>query len=211
MVDEDIEHWYRLIAEHKRHLRVLEEQAAGHGRLNVPPAIALGIDDAQRSIAELEQRVRRRVRNADNGRFFSAEEVEEISEKVARIAELEQTIPVNESALKTQKEAFYNNFQAIEIRIGLFFLGTIFVITIIGGIIILSSIKPDTPWENVLYTGFAVISSIVMPFFVWRRFTKQYLEIKDMEKKIQHYKVELQLAKAELSRIYKVDEEPKVL
>src|SRR5437867_3727512 len=93
MDDEDINHWYRLIAEHKRYLRVLEEQAAGYGRLACPPHIVTGIEDATRQINELEQRIRRRIRNASKaGVFYSSEEVDEIYEKVKEILALENTI-----------------------------------------------------------------------------------------------------------------------
>jgi hypothetical protein len=67
MDDEDIRHSQTLIVENTRHLRVLEQQAAAYGKLACPPHIVIGIEDATRQIKELEQRIRRRIRHADDG------------------------------------------------------------------------------------------------------------------------------------------------
>src|SRR5262245_51279376 len=106
MDDEDVRHWQHLIEEHKRHLRVLEEQAAGYGKLACPPHITLAIEDTKREIDKLQQRIRRRLRNAQNGNLFNAEEIDEIAEKSARIAQLEQMTPMREDVIKKFREVF---------------------------------------------------------------------------------------------------------
>jgi 23S rRNA maturation mini-RNase III len=64
MDDEDIRHWQHLIIEHQRYLRILEEKVVNFGKLNAPAHILKEIEDTKRSITELEQRIRRRIRNA---------------------------------------------------------------------------------------------------------------------------------------------------
>src|SRR6266496_3452497 len=93
MDDEDIRHWQNLIAEHKRYLRIQEEKVAGFGKLNTPAHILKDIDDTSKSIAELEQRIRRRIRNApDDGRLYNNEEVNEIYDLVSDIIRIEEEI-----------------------------------------------------------------------------------------------------------------------
>src|SRR5262245_23826256 len=84
--DDDLRHWHNLVFEHKRHLRILEQKAAIHGRLDCPPVILKGIEDTQREISNLEQRIRRRIRHSeDNKLLYTGEEIEEIAAKMLEI------------------------------------------------------------------------------------------------------------------------------
>ena len=207
MDDEDILHWYRLIEEHKRHLRILEEKEAKYGKLDCPPYILTSMEDTQRDIKELEQRIRRRNRSAAEAEIlYSAEEIGEIYDTIARIGQLEQAIPTQEGTIKILQEAFYRQYQSTKAKalIGLGFV--VFVspfIRVIGDIFSSKlTLRQKLPLSFSVITGFAGLM-----FYSWRWVkTELYGNIRDLELKLQANREELQRRKAKLNKIYQAPE-----
>src|SRR4051812_19598246 len=107
MDDEDIQHWHELIAIKKRRRRKLERQEAKYG-LNCPPEIQTEIEDLTREIKDLDQKIRRRIKNAGNNTAFrSDEEVDEIYDRTAEIASLKRGVHFLDGLLKILKSLFY--------------------------------------------------------------------------------------------------------
>jgi hypothetical protein len=210
MDDEDIKHWQHLIEEHKRYLRVREEQATNYGSLSCPPHIILEIKSAKRQIGELQQRIRRRIRNAENDRFYSAEEIDEVSDKIARIAELEQVIPMREGLIEILRDTFYWRNQSPKGRIVVCGLAVIVFYPLLRVILeIIYSNHGEYLWSIIL-GFFATLVYVFVVFSLYRWFKQIYSNVRDLEKKQEDDKEELQILRSELSEIYAIKDKQKV-
>src|SRR3978361_1831136 len=108
MDDEDIRHWQHLIIEYKRHLRILEEKVVGYGKLECPPHILKDAEDTQRQIKDFEQRIRRRIRRADDSDIlYSIEEVDEIYDKFLEIIWIEESIRLEKTVNAILERNYY--------------------------------------------------------------------------------------------------------
>lgn len=210
MDDEDIQHWYRLITEYTRHLRIVEEKIAAHGRLEAPTSLITDERQTKEAIGQLNQSIRRRKRNAGEAEvLYNAEEVGEIYEKIARIGQLEQVIPMQEGTIETLKGAFFREHQSWK---GKFMIPAIAFLllqptlrVILEIISYFSGGTKDIPSD--LYTGiFFAIVSIVLLIVLFKQLGEIYREVRNLERKLQANKDELQTQKSELNKIYKVAE-----
>lgn len=208
MEDEDILHWQRLISEHKRHLHVLEEQAAGHGKLNVPPHIVLSIKDANNEVTELTQRIRRRMQGADDSEvLYNTEEVNEIYDRTARIAHLGRGMSILEGLIKIFRSVFEWKYQDKKTRFFVILIIIIIVNSLVQGvknILYSPALGDDNFLMRLIVAVFLVIVYIVTLFFVWRSLNSIYDEIGDLEKNLQEDEEELRRQREELSKIYKL-------
>src|SRR6266542_2192579 len=208
MDDDDIRHWQHLIEEYTRYLRIREEQAAGYGKLECPPHIVTGIEDATQQINELEQRIRRRIRHAgETGVFYSTEEVDEIYERTARITQLELTILMHESTIKTSKISFGRRRLGWKTKLYMG-LSAVFVLFYLVRVTVdILSLNFGELWQRSLIASLLILGYIALLFFVSRRTSREpYIKVVDLEKDLQDKKDKLQIQKSELNKIYKVAE-----
>jgi hypothetical protein len=100
-MEDEIHYLQDLIIAHKRRLQTLEQQVALVGKASAPPEKLMEIEDIQKTIDELEQRIRRKIRNSgEEGVYYSTEQVDEIYGKITRVAQLEYRVPVLDSIVQ---------------------------------------------------------------------------------------------------------------
>lgn len=205
--DEEIKGWYQRIAIHKQNLRILEDQYAKFGALHCPPHVLTSIEEEKRNIRELNQRIRRRTRNADKGNvLYNAEEVDEIYDKIVLVAQLEYSIPRQEGTATTLKNAFYWKRQSIKAKF--ITVGAIFLVINPFIRLILDTLLSEKALIQKLITVLVALTLFsIMAFFV-AKWVKNDLFglIRELDVKSQGDRAELQTQKDELNKIYKIKE-----
>ncbi len=225
--DEDIEHWQHLLVEHKRYLRIVEKQLAGHGKLGAPPELLRKEEIVRDEINDVTQRIRRRIKHMnDDGLLYSDEEVDNVVEHLFQIhaieLQLDSLIATREEykrlvkASKKNKSRYASNaiagllFIVVSLAILLIFI-FIPIVTGVGVNIYLMEIRTMlTPLAFIL--SFAVVFIGTIIFFVRNIvYAKQESEsLKQnsliLDDVIHHvarcYEKESEM-KADLARIYK--------
>src|SRR5258706_2257178 len=196
-MDDEISYLQDLIVTHKRRLQTLKQQVAMLGKASAPPEKLIEIEDIEKEISEIEQRIRRKVRNVENGDLFSAEEVEEIAGKYARIAHLEHVIPFTEDLLGMLKISFTNKEQRITSLWIILMIAVTVLFTVQWTLRIVSFWNDVSPSKN-LAAIFAIVFLGILSLFLLKKSVEFYTGIKELKKNIRASKNELQTKKTEL-------------
>jgi hypothetical protein len=105
LIDDDIRHWQNIIEVTKQRLQILEEKRAKYGDLDCPPLIIQEIKEAQQTINNHQQRIRRRIRNsAPDDVLYTNEEVNDIYGMMASIHMWEGYISQNEPFVNQEED-----------------------------------------------------------------------------------------------------------
>lgn len=206
MDDEDIIHWQKLIEEYKRFKRIREEQAAGYGRLACPPHIVLEIEDTTKKIEELERLIEEKIKNAGDGKFFTAEQVREITGQYAHLAQMERSITLLEGMVQIFKESYYTQHQDRSTKFLIGVLGTGIVLRFVNAIVNIISAKSKELRKKAIISAWPTWIYIPFLYYAWRKLQELYGEVSGLETMLQDRKEEYEAKKRELNKIFRVSE-----